>query len=63
MIVCRNVIMYFDRESQEDILGRVHRALVPGGYLVLGRAESLVGDAAGSFEAVSLPLRIYRRVP
>lgn len=63
LIVCRNVIMYFDRDSQVDILRRMHKALVPGGFLVLGRAEGLVGDAAGLFEPVSLPMRVYRRAP
>lgn len=61
LIVCRNVLMYFDRESQDSILSRMHQALVPGGYLILGRAESLLGDASRLFEAVSIPLRIYRR--
>lgn len=60
LIVCRNVIMYFDQDSQDSILRRAHAALVPGGYLVLGRAESLVGGAAELFEPVSIPLRVYR---
>jgi chemotaxis protein methyltransferase CheR len=60
LIVCRNVIMYFDQHSQESILRRAHAALVPGGYLVLGRAESLVGGAAELFEPVSVALRVYR---
>ncbi len=63
LIVCRNVIMYFDRESQVDMLRRLHKALRDGGVLVLGRAEGLVGDGARLFEPVSLPLRIYRRAP
>jgi chemotaxis methyl-accepting protein methylase len=63
LIVCRNVIMYFDQDSQASILRRLHGSLVPGGYLVLGRAESLVGAAAGLFEPVSVPLRVYRNAP
>ena len=63
LIVCRNVIMYFDRDSQVSILRRMHKALVPGGFLILGRAENLVGDTAGLFESVSLAMRVYRRAP
>lgn len=63
LIVCRNVVMYFDQESQMAILRGFHRALVPGGFLVLGRAETLLGDTAELFEPVSVSQRIYRRAP
>lgn len=40
-IFCRNVMIYFDRPTQERILGRLVRHLVPGGYLFVGHAETL----------------------
>jgi len=40
-IFCRNVIIYFDRPTQEKILGRLCRHLIPGGYLFVGHAETL----------------------
>jgi chemotaxis protein methyltransferase CheR len=40
-IFCRNVIIYFDRPTQEKILGRLCRHLRPGGYLFVGHAETL----------------------
>ena len=51
-IFCRNVMIYFDRPTQERLANRLGRALVPGGYLFTGRAESLNG--------LALPLRCLR---
>ncbi len=61
LITCRNVIIYFDRESQEALMQRFHDALVPGGYLVLGKVETLLGPSRGLFETVDLRQRIFRR--
>jgi chemotaxis methyl-accepting protein methylase len=61
LITCRNVIIYFDRESQEALMQRFHDTLVPGGYLVLGKVETLLGPSRGLFEAVDTRQRIYRR--
>jgi chemotaxis protein methyltransferase CheR len=40
-IFCRNVMIYFDRATQEELVGRLSRRLVPGGYLLVGHSESL----------------------
>ena len=42
-IFCRNVMMYFDKERQQDIVQRLSRCLEPGGYLFVGHSESLTG--------------------
>jgi chemotaxis protein methyltransferase CheR len=39
-IFCRNVVIYFDRESQKRLLGRFAQRLNPGGLLAVGHAES-----------------------
>ncbi|MBN2874597.1 MAG: methyltransferase domain-containing protein [Spirochaetales bacterium] len=59
VIFCRNVIIYFDRPTQERILGHMCRYLRTGGNLILGHSETLTGMA--------LPLRglaptVYERV-
>jgi chemotaxis protein methyltransferase CheR len=41
VIFCRNVMIYFDRPTQEELVARLTRRLVPGGYLFVGHAESL----------------------
>jgi chemotaxis protein methyltransferase CheR len=41
IIFCRNVLIYFDRRTQEKILQKLTRHLVPAGYLFVGHAETL----------------------
>lgn len=41
VIFCRNVLIYFDRPTQEKILQKLTRHLVPAGYLFVGHAETL----------------------
>ncbi len=43
VIFCRNVIIYFDKPTQEKLLNKFTRQLVKGGYLFLGHSESLNG--------------------
>jgi chemotaxis protein methyltransferase CheR len=43
VILCRNVMIYFDRETQEELVQRLSRRLTPGGYLLIGHSESLLG--------------------
>jgi chemotaxis protein methyltransferase CheR len=53
LVLCRNVTIYFDRETTRQLMGRFHRTLVDGGFLFLGHAETLwrVTDA---FRLVSI---------
>jgi len=43
VIFCRNVIIYFDRQTQIKLFEKFYNQLVPGGYLFIGHSESLHG--------------------
>lgn len=43
VIFCRNVMIYFDRPTQEHLVRQLTRMIVPKGYLLVGHAESLTG--------------------
>lgn len=43
VIFCRNVMIYFDRETQQRVVNSLAGRLVPGGYLFIGHSESLNG--------------------
>jgi len=40
IIMCRNVLIYFDTETKRAILKNMRRVLKPGGYLILGASET-----------------------
>ncbi|MGE7989504.1 CheR family methyltransferase [Pseudomonas sp. NPDC089554] len=59
LVVCRNLLIYLDREVQQDILRMFHFALRPGGYLFLGSSESAdLGEEL--FAPVDKRNRIFR---
>ena len=61
LIVCRNVVIYFDRPTQERLFLALADALAPGGRLLLGKVETLVGPARDRFEMVEARERLFRR--
>jgi len=62
LIFCRNVVIYFDRPMQEALFARFADALHPGGLLVLGKVETLLGGARERLTLVDARERIFRRV-
>lgn len=61
LIVCRNVIIYFERASQEGLFHRFTDALAPGGLLVLGKVETLFGSVRERLTLEDARERVYRR--
>ena len=46
VIFCRNVMIYFEDDTRRALVERLHHALIPGGYLFIGHAETLSGLGA-----------------
>jgi len=61
LVVCRNVLIYLSREEQEGILDRFSISLRPGGYLVLGKTEILIGRLRRALVPVIPRERIYQK--
>ena len=47
VILCRNVLIYFDQETKARTIESLRSALTPGGYLILGATENLLGMQDG----------------
>jgi two-component system, chemotaxis family, CheB/CheR fusion protein len=61
LLICRNLLMYFNANTQSRVLARLHFGLSDGGYLFLGRAEMLLTHT-NIFAPVNLKLRIFSGV-
>jgi chemotaxis protein methyltransferase CheR len=61
LIMCRNVLIYFDRATQEKLFATFADALRPGAFLVLGKVETILGPTKERLEMVDARERIYRR--
>jgi chemotaxis protein methyltransferase CheR len=59
IIFCRNVIIYFDKATQERLLNRFYQQLSPSGYLFMGHSETLLGM---NVPLIQVAPTIYRKV-
>ena len=62
IIFCRNILIYFSRNLQEEILLNLAQALKKGGFLVLGKAETLTAGSRKLFDAICPTERIYQKI-
>ncbi len=66
VIFCRNVMIYFDRPTQQVLVNKLAQQLDPGGYLLIGHAESLNGidhQLAYLHPAIYRKQELVRRIP
>jgi chemotaxis protein methyltransferase CheR len=61
LVVCRNLFIYIDNEYKQPILQTIAESLNPGGYLVIGKAETIPPQLKSAFDVLDGRLRIYRR--
>jgi len=59
IIFCRNVIIYFDKKTQNDLISKLSRYLKEGGYLFMGHSEVL--DCHG-LPLMSVVPAVYKKV-
>ncbi len=63
LIVCRNVLIYFEKELQDRVVHLFHDSLPPLGFLALGHKESLRFSTAESyFESTDKDEKIFRKI-
>jgi chemotaxis protein methyltransferase CheR len=62
VILCRNVLLYFDPAARRRVLRHLHACLAEGGWLLLGHAESLL-QLSADFELVRLERELVFRKP
>lgn len=61
IIICRNVMIYFKKEIQEQLQLNFHQALEKGGFFVIGKAETLLGSASCCFKPYNSRERLYMK--
>ena len=63
LILCRNVMIYFNRQLQNRVIHLFHSSLSTFGFLALGIKESLLfSDIKNKFEVVSNQEKIFKRI-
>lgn len=61
IVSCRNVLIYLSQALQKRVVPIFHYALRPGGFLMVGNTEGLVGTGADLFELAHKKWKIYRK--
>ncbi|HYF67140.1 MAG TPA: protein-glutamate O-methyltransferase CheR [Ohtaekwangia sp.] len=63
MVLCRNVMIYFNQTLQNEVLKKFHESLFKYGYLAIGSKESLIWcDYANRFIVVNNEEKIYKKI-
>jgi chemotaxis protein methyltransferase CheR len=63
LVLCRNVMIYFNQNLQNEVLKKFHESLFKYGYLAIGSKESLIWcDYASRFIVVNNEEKIYKKI-
>lgn len=62
LVICRNVLIYFNKKLQDTVIKLLENSLIPGGYLGLGSKESLrFSSSMKNFDVVDTHEKIYKK--
>lgn len=62
IVICRNVLIYFDREYQMKIFNKLYKSLKQNGILILGEAEEPSDGCKSKFKRINSCCKIYRKI-
>ena len=63
LVLCRNVMIYFNQNLQNEVLKKFHEGLFKYGYLAIGSKESLIWcDIANKFIVVNNEEKVYKKI-
>lgn len=61
LVVCRNVLIYFNPALQIQVLKSFHEGLKEGGFLLLGKAETPAGEVRHLFQCLDTKAKLFRK--
>ena len=61
IVLCRNILIYFNTDFQERIFDKLYRSLNNNGYLILGEAEVPIENFRSKFKRVDNYCKIYQK--
>lgn len=61
IIFCRNVLIYQDKENKDMIMHKLYQALKPGGYLLMGAGESMIGSTVTFDQETHSNMMVFKK--
>lgn len=62
IVLCRNVLIYFNKEYQKNIFSKLYKSLNTNGHLILGESETIPDEYSSRFKRENLCVKIFKKV-
>jgi chemotaxis methyl-accepting protein methylase len=62
IVLCRNLLIYLPKESQEKVIDLIYRSMNKNGFLITGKSETLPKEFSERFKLYDVKNRIYRPI-
>lgn len=59
IILCRNVVIYFDKGTKEKLYGELFNNMINGGFFIMGKTETILGPSRENFQIFNGVEKIY----